>query len=232
MAGLFDKQAEIYVEARPTYPKEWYSKLAALTPQHSLAWDAGTGNGQAALGHSEHYQQVVATDISEEQLKYAIQHPRIRYMHTPTLLSEDEMFYSLAKRLLRKPGGIIAVWAYNRMLVNPEFDPVFDRFRENCIPFTHPNSKYVRAGYKTLPFPFESVGMGREGEPLTLEIPKEVSFQGVERMLRSYSAVIRAKDQGVDMLPEEVIKEFERAWGGSDLVRTFKYEAFMLVGKL
>ncbi|KAL6180122.1 hypothetical protein ACLB2K_046790 [Fragaria x ananassa] len=260
MAGLFDKQAEIYVEARPTYPKEWYSKLAALTPQHSLAWDAGTGNGQAALGLSEHYQQVVATDISEEQLKYAIQHPRIRYIHTPTSLSEDEMvnliggghensldlitvaeavhwfdlpqFYPLAKRLLRKPGGIIAVWAYNRMLVNPEFDPVFDRFRENCIPFTHPNSKYVRAGYKTLPFPFESVGMGREGEPLTLEIPKEVSFQGVERMLRSYSAVIRAKDQGVDMLSEEVIKEFERAWGGRDLVRSFKYEAFMLVGKL
>lgn len=52
MAGLFDKQAEIYVEARPTYPKEWYSKLAALTPQHSFAWDAGTGNGQAALGVS------------------------------------------------------------------------------------------------------------------------------------------------------------------------------------
>lgn len=48
MAGLFDKQAEVYLEARPTYPKEWYMKLAALTPQHSLAWDVGTGNGQAA----------------------------------------------------------------------------------------------------------------------------------------------------------------------------------------
>jgi hypothetical protein len=52
MAGLFDKQAEVYSEARPTYPKEWYSKLAGLTPQHSLAWDVGTGNGQAALGVS------------------------------------------------------------------------------------------------------------------------------------------------------------------------------------
>jgi hypothetical protein len=52
MAGLFDKQAEIYLDARPTYPTEWFSKLAALTSQHSLAWDVGTGNGQAALGVS------------------------------------------------------------------------------------------------------------------------------------------------------------------------------------
>ena len=49
MAGLVDKQEEVYSEARPIYPKEWYSKLAGLTPQHSLAWHVGTGNSQAAL---------------------------------------------------------------------------------------------------------------------------------------------------------------------------------------
>ena len=52
MAGLFDKQAEIYSDSRPTYPSEWFSKLAALASQHSLAWDAGTGSGQSALAVS------------------------------------------------------------------------------------------------------------------------------------------------------------------------------------
>ena len=52
MAGKFDKQADFYVNGRPTYPTEWYSMLAALTPHHSLAWDVGTGNGQAAIGVS------------------------------------------------------------------------------------------------------------------------------------------------------------------------------------
>ena len=52
MAGLFDKQADIYLDARPTYPSDWYSMMAALTPHHSLAWDVGTGNGQAAIGVS------------------------------------------------------------------------------------------------------------------------------------------------------------------------------------
>ena len=52
MAGLFDneKQADMYADARPSYPKELFSKLAALTPRRHLAWDVGTGNGQAALG--------------------------------------------------------------------------------------------------------------------------------------------------------------------------------------
>ncbi|XP_062000336.1 uncharacterized protein LOC133717645 [Rosa rugosa] len=263
MAGLFDKQAEIYVEARPTYPKEWYSKLAALTPQHSLAWDVGTGSGQATVGLLEHYDQVVGSDISEAQLNHAIQHPRVRYIHTPTSISDDEMvdliggghensvdlvtvatavhwfdlphFYSLVKRLLRKPGGIIAVWCYNSMdymVVGPDFDLAMKRLHENCLPFWDPRAKYAFEGYRTLPFPFESVGLGREGEPITLEIPRELSFQGVERMLRSYSAVPTAKDQGVDLLSEDVIKELQRAWGGHDLIRSVTIKACMLVGKL
>ncbi|KAL9459619.1 hypothetical protein AB3S75_002928 [Citrus x aurantiifolia] len=75
MARLFNKQAKLYLDARPTYPREWYSMLASLTTHHLLAWDAGTGNGQAALGVVEHYEQVIATDVSEEQLKHAMPHP-------------------------------------------------------------------------------------------------------------------------------------------------------------
>ncbi|KAM5575322.1 hypothetical protein ABKV19_014332 [Rosa sericea] len=221
------------------------------------------GNGQATVGLLEHYDQVVGSDISEAQLNHAIQHPRVRYIHTPTSISDDEMvnliegghensvdlvtvasavhwfdlphFYSLVKRLLRKPGGIISVWCYNSMdcmVVGPDFDLVMKRLHENCLPFWDPRAKYAFEGYRTLPFPFESVGLGREGEPITLEIPRELSFQGVERMLRSYSAVTTAKDQGVDLLSEDVIKELQRAWGGHDLIRSVTIKAFMLVGKL
>ncbi|KAK9997003.1 hypothetical protein SO802_021689 [Lithocarpus litseifolius] len=143
MAGLFDKQAEIYSDSRPAYPSEWFSKLAALTSQHSLAWDAGTGSGQAALAiflnhihyvrfsrFAEYFEQVIGTDLSEAQLKHARQHPRVRYIHTPLSLSDDELvtqiggensvdlvtvaeavhwfelpkFYSIVTRLLRNPG--------------------------------------------------------------------------------------------------------------------------------
>ncbi|KAM3755089.1 hypothetical protein ACB098_02G013700 [Castanea mollissima] len=52
MAGLFGKQADIYVDIRPTYPIYMFSMLAAVTPHQSLAWDVGTSNGQAAIGVS------------------------------------------------------------------------------------------------------------------------------------------------------------------------------------
>lgn len=52
MAGLFDRQADVYARVRPTYPSELYEKLAGLTPCHGLAWDVGTGSGQAAIGVS------------------------------------------------------------------------------------------------------------------------------------------------------------------------------------
>lgn len=48
MDRMYD--ADVYLNARPTYPRDWYSMLASRTPCHSLAWDAGTGNGQAAIG--------------------------------------------------------------------------------------------------------------------------------------------------------------------------------------
>ncbi|KAJ6289153.1 hypothetical protein OIU76_025038 [Salix suchowensis] len=60
-------------------------------PQHSVAWDVGTGNGQAAISVAEVYEKVIATDISDEQLKQAIPHPQVK-------------FYPIVKRVLRKPG--------------------------------------------------------------------------------------------------------------------------------
>ncbi|KAJ4831433.1 hypothetical protein Tsubulata_037046 [Turnera subulata] len=258
MAGLFDKQADLYLDGRPTYPTQWYSMLADHTLHHSLAWDVGTGNGQAALGVAEHYKQVIGTDVSEAQLRLATPHPRVQYHHTPLTMSDDELvglignensvdlvtvaqavhwfdlpeFYSLVTRLLRKPGGLFAVWCYNDLVVSPEFDPLMKRFHDTTLPYWHPNIHYVFQGYKNLPFPFEDVGLGSEGHPLELDIPKELSFEGFLKMVSSWSAVITARDQGVDLLPEEVVKEMESAWGGPKLVRSVAYKAFMLAGKV
>ncbi len=46
----FSKQSGIYARYRPHYPEELFAYLATLTEKHELAWDCGTGNGQAATG--------------------------------------------------------------------------------------------------------------------------------------------------------------------------------------
>ena len=141
-------------------------------------------------------------------------------------------FYSIVKRLLRQPGGVIAVWGYNDSEVSPTFDPVMKRVRETTLPFYDPKAQCLFDGYRTLPFPFESVGLGSEGEPLQLDIQRVMSFEEMVRGLRSSSAVTKAKDQGVDLLPEEVIKELESAWGGPNVIKTVTIKAFMLAGKV
>ncbi|KAJ0040390.1 hypothetical protein Pint_27398 [Pistacia integerrima] len=258
MAGLFDNQAEIYLDARPNYPSDWYSKLSDLTLHHSLAWDVGTGNGQAAVSVAEHYERVIGTDISKAQLKYTIPHPRVQYKHTPSSMSENELvaliggdnsvdlvtvaeavhwfdlqkFYSIVTRVLKKPGGIIAVWGYNKLQVNPEFDRVKKELHDATMAFWNPKVSYLFEGYKTLAFPFESVGLGFEGEPMALEIPKKLSFEGFLRVVKSSSAFASAMEQGVDLLSENLVKKLENAWGGQDLIRSVTYKAFMLAGKV
>lgn len=205
---------------------------------------------------AEHYEKVIASDVSEAQLKCATQHPGVHYIHTPLSMSDDEIvaliggegsvdlvtvaqavhwfdlnsFYSTATRLLRK-GGIVAVWGYNDIAVSPEFDPLMKRFHDSTLPYWHPNIKHIFDGYRTLPFPFENVGLGSEGNPLLLDLPKQLSFEGFIGMLKSWSAVITAKEKGVDLLSDDVVEEFEFAWGGHELVRSVVYKAFMLAGK-
>ncbi|KAK9085771.1 hypothetical protein Sjap_026182 [Stephania japonica] len=260
--GLYDKQAEVYLSSRPKYPSEWFSMISALTPHHSLAWDVGTGNGQAAIGVAEFYEQVIATDVSESQISLSIPHPRVKYIHTQPSTSDDELiamlggegvvdlvivatavhwfdlprFYSIVKRVLRKPGGIIAVWAYRPPTIDdapPSLELIVKRLYENSLPYWHRDFiSLVLGEYKTLMFPFESVGLGSEGEPLMLEMKQEVSFEGFLTGLRTGSAVVTAKEQGVDLLNEEVIKELESAWGGIHVIRTLNFKTFMLVGKV
>ncbi|KAG6481260.1 hypothetical protein ZIOFF_057856 [Zingiber officinale] len=52
MADLFHKQAEFYVEARPSYPDELFRFISSKTPNRTRVWDVGTGSGQAAVSVS------------------------------------------------------------------------------------------------------------------------------------------------------------------------------------
>lgn len=233
------------------------SCLYSYELQHAsdLAFDKLSPCKQVA----DHYERVIATDESESQLKVATPHPKIDYRHTPSSMTDDELveliggensvdlitvaqgvhwfdlprFYAVATRVLRKPGGIIAVWGYNDVLVTPEFDAVQYRFHAQTLPYwKYPNIQHIFDSYEALPFPFESVGMGSEGKPLKLEMPKTTSFEGIIRMIKSWSAIVTAKEKGVDLLPESLVRELETAWGGPDLIRPVVYKAFMIAGKV
>ncbi|KAJ8765281.1 hypothetical protein K2173_011978 [Erythroxylum novogranatense] len=194
--------------------------LAELAPHHSLAWDVATGNGQAAIEVSKHYDQVIATDVSDKQLKHAKQDPKVQYLRTPLSMSDEdilnlfggenyvdlvtvatsvhwfdlEKFSSIVKRVLRKPGGVIAVWTYGIIQASPEFDPLMFK---RTVPFRNPEVEFAFQCYKTLPFQFQEVGLARERQPKELEMSKDMTFEGFPGLMRSGSGVHKAKEKGV-----------------------------------
>ena len=54
---LFSPQAADYARFRPVYPAELYAWLARQAPARRLAVDVGTGNGQAAVALSSHFEK-------------------------------------------------------------------------------------------------------------------------------------------------------------------------------
>ncbi|XP_010527092.1 PREDICTED: trans-aconitate 3-methyltransferase-like [Tarenaya hassleriana] len=256
LSTLSEAQAGAYRDARPTYPRSWFKMLAGKTAMHERAWDVGTGNGQAAIGVAEHYKRVVATDINKEQLTRAMRHRRVKYYLTPQHMSEDELvdlvggddsvdlvtaaqavhyfdlekFYNVVRRVLRKPGGVIAVWVFNEIAISPAIDKVFRRISDATIPFRNGRTNMALAGYNTMPFPFKSVGIGSEGKSHPLKLRSRLSLEAFENYLKSWQLVVKAKEKGKDLLTKRVMRDLEDAWGGRNQVRDVVYKFFMIAG--
>ena len=79
----FSGHAADYAAYRPGYPPELFEFLITLPAEHGTAWDCATGNGQAALGIADHFEKVIATDASPQQLAHAHPHPRVEYRVAP-----------------------------------------------------------------------------------------------------------------------------------------------------
>jgi len=261
MAGLYEKPSETYAKKRPRYPKEWFSMLAGLTAGHHRAWDAGCGSGQAAISMAEHYESVVATDVSEGQLRNAIAHPRVRYAHTPEHLSEEELvalvggegsldlivvatsihwfdiplFYAVVNRALKKPGGVLAVWGYNYE-IHPFEDALHGQLYAALRPYQDPRTRLAMERYRSLPFPFEPVGVGAEGAPADVDMEVEMTLEDLAGFVMTGSVVTTAREKGagaeMEAVVRDVMKRVEGEWGDAPTVpRKLAFKAFMLAGR-
>lgn len=170
----FSAFAGRYADFRPSYPAELFDYLAGLTPKHELAWDCAAGNGQATVGLAGHFDRVVATDASREQIASAKPHPRIDYRVAPAETSglpdrsvslvtvaqalhwfNLDAFYAEAERVL-EPGGVLAVWAYGiNRVEGGAVDLLVQDFYSNKVgPYWPPERRLVEDGYRSLPFPY------------------------------------------------------------------------------
>lgn len=144
-----------------------------------------------------------------------------------------ESFYSQVKRVLRKPGGVIAVWSYFFPSISPAVDAVCKDFMESANPYRNSKGQRALERYKTLPFPFEPVlenGQGSEGNPMEMEMDIQMSLDKCLAMFKSSSIVTAAKDEGVELVNETVSRKLKEAWGNENAIYTCKCPVYLLAG--
>ena len=172
----FSSQSKAYATFRPSYPDELYQFIFRHMKSRSTAWDCATGNGQVAQSLANNFERVYATDISEQQLKNAFVAKNIFYSVAPaerTNFADNQFdlitvgqalhwfdlprFYEEVKRT-GKPDGLLAVWGYALLSVEPPIDEMFLDFYNNTLgPYWDRARRLVEDHYKNIHFPFDEI---------------------------------------------------------------------------
>lgn len=225
----FGKVAGSYASARPGYPASLFEWLAGQCVSHDLAWDCGTGSGQAARGLAAHFERVVATDASEGQIARAVADPRIEYRVADASSSglvdrsadlvvvaqalhwfDREGFYREVRRV-SKPTGLLAVWSYRLPEVEARIDEAMLRlYSDEVGPYWPPERHHIETAYRDLPFPFERIEVPPFSMTANWDVDRYTEY------LRSWSATARyVQAKGVDPV-EKWEPELRRLWGAGE----------------
>lgn len=222
----FSAGAERYARHRPRYPEALFDRIAGEAPARGIAWDCGTGNGQAALALASRFRRVVATDASAHQLRNAPRGGTIHYVAAtaeaiPLAAASVDLvtvaqaahwfaldaFYDEVRRVCR-PGGLVAMWTYGLCRVCPEVDERIAWFyREVVGSYWPPQRAWVDGAYRDLPFPFEPV---RIAPP---DIERDWTLEELAGYVGTWSAVKRYREaRGDDPVAALLLPALRPAW--------------------
>ena len=226
----FSANASFYARYRPSYPAELIEYVVSFVKERNRAWDCATGNGQVAVLLADFFKEVLATDISQNQLSNAKKNERVIYSIAraeETNFPEDYFdlitvgqayhwfnflnFEKEVKRVAREE-AVIAVWGYTLMVIgDPGIDNLLRKFYEEIVgPYWDPERKILEDHFRNVPFNFEPLP--------TKDFRIELNWTRNELLgfLRSWSAVQNfLKARGTD--PVEIIAgQLEPVWSDKE----------------
>lgn len=242
---LFSRQSETYATARPTYPDALYEFLATLVPARRLAWDCGTGNGQAARGLAAWFEKVIATDASEAQIRNAVPLENVEYRVATAEASglpdrsfdlvavaqalhwfDIDRFHAEVRRVTF-PGGILAVWSYGSPSAGAEVEEALRGFEKGTVGrYWDSGRRLVDEGYRTIPFPFAEVPVPH------FELRREWTLSQLGGYLRSWSAVAKfVAERGHDPVAP-LLEHIAEHWGSPEATRVVTWALAVRVGRI
>lgn len=223
----FAHQADFYARYRPDYPKELFAFVASIAPGKKLAWDCATGNGQAALGLVEHFQKVIATDISSEQISQARAHSHIEYRVSAaesTNLPDQSVdaitvcqalhwldlpkFFAEAKRVLISRSVLVATVYADAVIEDAALNSILLHFNKGVVGKYWPaQRKLVDEQYRSIKLPFEELSAPK------LAMTRDWTLEQLVGYVRSWSATTRyITAKGTDPT-EDLRRQLKGQWG-------------------
>lgn len=241
----FSGLAQGYAAFRPLYPPELFAFVAGQCDRREVVWDCATGSGQAAIGLASHFECVIATDASAQQISRASLHSRVEYRVARAESSgladasvdlvtvaqaahwfDLPAFYAEVRRVVR-PGGVVALWGYERLSVPDEVaEPVAHFYEKTLTGFWPPERFHVETSYRNLFFPFVP-------RPAPLIFMREDwNLAQLLGYFGTWSAVKRYREAtGCDPLPQ-LGDELVSLWGSPETTKPIKWPIFWQLGRL
>ncbi|MBO9380569.1 methyltransferase domain-containing protein [Sphingomonas histidinilytica] len=240
----FSSHAAAYAAYRPAYPPALAAWLGTVAPAPKTALDVGCGSGQLSLQLAEHFDRVIATDPSAQQIASATPHPRVDYRVAPAEASDLPdgsvdlitaaqaahwfdlpAFFAETKRLLR-PDGIVALITYAGMEPQGEIEAIVERFRvETLAEHWPPERALVENDYRDIHLPFARI----EAPAFSIEVRWPLA--ALIGYLDTWSAV-RALEHSTGRAPfDAVAADLARAWGDPAAIRTIRWPLTILAGR-
>ncbi len=243
-SDYFSGTAAGYAAFRPSYPRELMAWLSQHTAHHDRAWDCGTGSGQAAVVLAEYFECVLATDPSVPQLQNARHHPRVELAAMSAegaALREASMdlvtvaqalhwfdlgaFYDEVKRVL-VPDGLLAVWSYGLLHVDPPIDAILHAFYVDELGKYWPAERVmVDRGYADIPFPFAEVAVP------PFEMRADWTSAQLAGYLETWSAVTRFRKANGFSPVERVMDAIRPLWDQRTGIRVVRWPLTIRVGR-
>lgn len=239
----FFKASGNFQKFRPEYPLELYDFIVKHCNNKQLAWDCGTGNGQAARKLAKYFDKVIATDASKEQIDNALEIENVEFRVQPAeesgLESESidlitvacalhwfdkEAFYKEALRVL-KPNAVLAAWTYEEFRSTTELDAAFQLIYRDIEDYWSEKLFDARNKYQTINMPLAEIQAPKMEMALSWDLFQCLGY------LRSWSATQSYIDRNTIDPTEKHFERIKAVWGNPDEPKEVRWNLHIKIGK-
>lgn len=243
---LFSDDSGNYLRFRPTYPKALFEEIFRHTQAREKAWDCATGNGQVAGVLASYFKQVMASDISQNQLDSAPSIPNVNYQKsaaetTPFMdntfdlitVAQAAHWFNLEdfrKEVMRvgKPNGILAVWGYGLVSTEDPINGFIRDFYGNQVGrYWNPERRHLDNEYKHISFGFEEIEVAQN-----FEIVCSWSLKHLEGYLRTWSAVGNYVLENPEEDPVSLVISKMAPFWEEKTIKEMKFPIYLSISKI